>query len=168
MSGHQKFRTHLVWFVLLVSLASAASSVAGIFGTVRGIVHDVQHRPVAGAHLLLEAKQSDWKREAVTDDNGEFQMDAVPAGNYTIRINHGGFRESVADLTVTADSAPLRHFPLEIAGVSERIEVSESAQTVDTTSSSTPITVSRQTISETPGATRANSLDFITDYTPGA
>jgi hypothetical protein len=28
--------------------------------------------------------------------------------------------------------------------------------------------VSRQTISETPGATRANSLDFITDYTPGA
>src|SRR5262249_37626610 len=99
---------------------------------------------------------------------GEFQMDTVPAGNYTIRIMHDGFREYAALLTVTADSAPLRHFPLDVAGVSERVEVSESAQTVDTTSSSAPISVSRQTISEPPGATRANSLDFITAYTPGA
>src|SRR5215471_3913272 len=168
MLRHQGFRTHLQVFVFLVSLASAASSVAGIFGTVRGIVHDVQHRPIAGARLLLQAKQADWRREAVSDDNGEFQIDAVPAGNYTIQITHDGFREYLADLAVTADSAPLRHFPLDLAGVSERVEVSESAQTVDATSSSTPITVSRQTIFETPGAARANSLDFITAYTPGA
>jgi len=168
MSGHKKFRTQFVLAVLLVSLACSASALAGIFGTVRGIVHDIQHRPISGAHLLLQAKQSDWKREAATNDDGEFQMDAVPAGNYTIRITHDGFREYVADLTVTSESAPLRHFPLDIAGVSERVEVSESAQTVDTTSSSAPITLSRQTISETPGATRANSLEFITAYTPGA
>src|SRR5262245_22588356 len=118
MSGHKKFRTQLVLAVLLVSLAGAASAFAGIFGTVRGIVHDVQHRPIAGAYLLLQAKQSDWKREAVTNDAGEFQMDAVPAGNYTMRIAHDGFRDYVADLTVTSESAPLRHFPLEIAGVS--------------------------------------------------
>jgi len=168
MSGQQKFRTHLHVFALLVWLVSAVSTFAGIFGTVRGIVHDVQHHPIAGAHLLLQAKQSDWKRDAVTDDNGEFQLDAVPAGNYTIRVTHDGFREYLADLVVVADSAPLRHFPLDVAGVSARVEVSESAQTVDTTASSTPITLSRQTISETPGAIRANSLDFITDYIPGA
>ena len=134
----------------------------------RGIVHDVQHRPISGAHLLLQAKQSDWKRAAFTDDAGEFQMDAVPAGNYTLQITHDGFRESVADLTVVADSAPLRHFPLEVAGLTEQVEVSESAQTLDTTSSSSPVTLTQQTISETPGASRANSLDFVTDYTPGA
>ena len=168
MSGHQGFRTRLYLFVSLFLFVSASSSIAGIFGTVRGIVHDLQHRPIAGAHFLLQAKQSDWERQAVTDENGEFHIDAVPAGNYAIRITHDGFRDYAADLTVTADSAPLRHFPLDVAGVSERIEVNESAQTFDTTSSSTPITVSRQTISETPGAARANSLDTITDYTPGA
>ena len=155
-------------FVISVLMLSAVSAFAGIFGTVRGIVHDVQHRPIAGAHLVLQAKQSDWKREAVTNGDGEFQLDAVPAGSYTIRITHDGFREYGADLVVVADSAPLRHFPLEVASLSERVEVSESAQTVDTTSSSPPVTLSRQTVSETPGATRANSLDFITDYTPGA
>ena len=168
MSGRHGFRSKLLLFALFVALVSAVSSFAGIFGTVRGIVHDVQHRPIAAAHLLLQAKQSDWRREAVTNSDGEFQIDAVPAGSYTIRITHDGFRDSLTDLTVTADSAPLRHFPLEIAGVSERVEVRESAHTLDTTSSSAPVTLSRQTISETPGATRANSLDFVTDYTPGA
>jgi len=168
MSRHQEFRIGLVLFVLLVSLAWSAAVLAGIFGTVRGIVHDVQHRPISGAHLLLQAKKSDWKRAAVSDDNGEFQMDAVPAGLYTLEITRDGFRESVSDLNVVADSAPLRHFPLEVAGLTERVEVSESAQTVDTTSSSSPVTLTRQTISETPGATRAASLDFVTDYTPGA
>lgn len=157
-----------VLFAVLISLAFAWPSFAGIFGTVRGIVHDVQHRPIAGAHLVLQATQSDWKREAVTGNEGEFQMDAVPAGNYTIKITHDGFREYLADLAVTAESAPLRHFPLDVAGVSERVLVNESAQTVDTTSSSNPISVSRQTIAETPGATRANSFDFVTAYTPGA
>src|SRR5215475_10637614 len=168
MSRRQGFRTGLILLGLLVSFACSSASLAGIVGTVRGIVHDVQHRPISGAHLLLQAKQSDWKREAVSNDDGEFQMDSVPAGDYTIKITDEGFREYLADLNVTADSAPLRHFPLDVAGVSERVEVSESAETVDTTSSSNPITVSRQTIAETPGAIRANSLDFITAYTPGA
>src|SRR5215475_2314217 len=80
---------------------------AGIFGTVRGIVHDAQHRPISAAHVLLQAKQADWKREAVTDDEGKFQIDAVPVGDYTIQITHDGFRESASDLTVVADAAPL-------------------------------------------------------------
>src|SRR5579885_2151897 len=36
---------------------------AGIFGTVRGIVHDAQHRPIEGAHIVLQSPQSDWTRD---------------------------------------------------------------------------------------------------------
>ena len=154
--------------LLLLTALCSLPALAGIFGTVRGIVHDVQHHPISAAHLQLQAKQSDWKREAATDDEGKFQFDAVPAGDYTLHISHDGFREFVGSISVVADSAPLRHFPLELAGVSEKVEVSEDAQNVDSTSSTTQTTLSRETISETPGATRANSLNLITDYTPGA
>lgn len=153
---------------LLLTALCSLPVLASIFGTVRGIVHDVQHHPISAAHLQLQAKQSDWKRDAATDEEGKFQFDAVPAGDYTLHISHDGFREFVGNISVVADSAPLRHFPLELAGVTEKVEVSENAQTVDTTSSASQITLSRETISETPGATRANSLDLITDYTPGA
>jgi len=78
------------------------------------------------------------------------------------------FANISADLTVVADSAPLRHFPLELASVTEKVEVSENAQTVDASSSASQTILGRETIQSTPGATRANSLDLITDYTPGA
>src|SRR5712671_5452162 len=155
-------------FLFFLAVSFACPAFASIFGTVRGIVHDAQHRPISGAHLQLQAKSSDWKREALSDDEGRFQFDAVPAADDTIRISRDGFREYSADLTVVADSAPLRHFPLELASVTEKVEVSENAQTVDTSSSASQTTLSRETIQSTPGATRANSLDLITDYTPGA
>jgi hypothetical protein len=155
-------------FLFFAAVSFVCPAFASIFGTVRGIVHDAQHRPISGAHLQLQGKNSDWKREALSDDDGKFQFDAVPAGDYTIRISRDGFGAYFADLTVVADSAPLRHFPLELASVSEKVEVSESAQTVDTSSSASQTTLSRETIQSTPGATRADSLALVTDYTPGA
>ena len=163
-----RFCSYVCLLLTAFSVLPMFTAFASIFGTVRGIVHDVQHHPISGAHLSLQAKQSDWKRDAVTDDEGKFQFDAVPAGDYTIRVSHDAFRELVANLSVIADSAPLRHFPLELAGVTEKVEVNESSQSVDTTSSASQTTLSRETISDTPGASRANSLDLITDYTPGA
>ncbi len=141
---------------------------AGIFGTVRGIVHDAQHRPIENARVVVHARAADWQKEAITDAEGRFQMDAVPAGEYTIRITRDAFRDFEGALNVSADAAPLLHFPLEVAGRTERVEVSGIANQVDASSSTTQETLSRQTIEETPGAARTNSLDFITDYTPGA
>ena len=159
-----------VFFILCGPLLSLTfpSAWASIFGTVRGIVHDSQHRPIEGAAITLQSTQSDWKRDATTDNEGRFEIDAVPAGDYTIHIAKDGFQDSSSTLTVLADSAPVLHFPLEVAGVNQRVEVNANAQSVDTTSSASPTTLLRSEIDATPGATRANSLDFITDYTPGA
>src|SRR5581483_5362784 len=96
------------------------------------------------------------------------QFDAVPAGEYTILITKEGFRDFSGTLNVQSDSAPLLHFPLEVEGVNQRVEVNDTSQDVDTTSSASLSTLVRSEIDMTPGATRANSLDFITDYTPGA
>ena len=68
MKRYIDFRRCLVLSLLAISFVFPAF--ASIFGTVRGIVHDVQHRPISGAHLQLHAKSSDWKREALSDDDG--------------------------------------------------------------------------------------------------
>ncbi|PYU08155.1 MAG: TonB-dependent receptor, partial [Acidobacteria bacterium] len=153
-------------FLCFSWLASAV--LASIFGTVRGIVHDSQHHPIASAHVVLRARASDWQKEATTDDEGRFQIDAVSAGEYTIHITHEGFRNFDGSLAVSADSAPLLHFPLELATLTQRIEVNDGTDLVDTSSSTSQTTLTRETIEATPGATRANSLDFIANFTPGA
>ena len=35
-------------------------AMASVFGNVRGIVHDPQHRPIQHAHITLKAQTSDW------------------------------------------------------------------------------------------------------------
>jgi hypothetical protein len=45
--------------VLFGFLILAAVAFATVFGSVRGIVHDPQHRPVQGAMVMLHAKSSE-------------------------------------------------------------------------------------------------------------
>jgi outer membrane receptor protein involved in Fe transport len=155
---------------LLVPLALLSTTPlwAGILGTVRGIVHDAQHRPIPGASVILRARLSDWERRATTDAAGSFSIDVVPAGEYTIRITHEGFRDFEQPLTVAADTAPLLHFPMQLATVTERIEVSAAPDQTYPDSSSVPVSLNREDLSTTPGARRATSLDFITNFVPGA
>ena len=56
--------------VLLVPFAAWAS----IFGSVRGVVHDPQHRPIQGAHVTLKAQNSDWTQSQDSPDSGAFDF----------------------------------------------------------------------------------------------
>ncbi|HKS81221.1 MAG TPA: TonB-dependent receptor [Candidatus Acidoferrales bacterium] len=141
---------------------------ATIFGTIRGIVHDPQHRPIAGATVTVKAKTSDWTATMKTNEDGEFSFTAVAVGDYTINVSAVGFETVEENVTVISDSAPVLHFPLKLAGVKETTTVSAEDE-IASTQSVTPTTMlNRGDIEQTPGADRTNSLAMITDYVPGA
>jgi hypothetical protein len=62
---------------LIFLLGTAWAGFATVIGTVRGMVHDPQHRPVPDTDVLLKAKTSDYLQKTQTDANGEFHFDAV-------------------------------------------------------------------------------------------
>ncbi|HKR32016.1 MAG TPA: TonB-dependent receptor [Terriglobales bacterium] len=141
---------------------------ASVFGVVKGVVHDPQHRPIAGAQLLLKSSTSDWKAEATTNDAGLFQMQTVPLGDYSVTVSAPGFADKTITIRVIAGNAEDLHVPLAIAGAQETVEVSGEAAAVNPSSSTTQSLISRREINETPGADQANSLAAITDFVPGA
>ncbi|MGA7091084.1 MAG: TonB-dependent receptor [Candidatus Acidiferrales bacterium] len=142
---------------------------ATIFGNVRGIVHDAQHRPIAGASVTLKSATSAWTQSAQTNADGEFSFAAVPVGDYTVTVQHAGFATAAQALTVASDTSPVLHFPLDIASVQQTTTVVAQQANVATTDSVTPTTLlDRADIQDTPGASRTNSLQMITDYVPGA
>jgi hypothetical protein len=61
-------RKKILLLAAVFLLAGTAS--ATIFGSVRGIVHDPQHRPLPGATVTLRAANSDWEKTTSTDQNG--------------------------------------------------------------------------------------------------
>lgn len=155
-------------FAFLAILLGAATGWAGIFGTVRGVVHDPQHRPMEGAKVTLRASLSDWTRAAETNSDGAFEFDAVPLGEYTLRIEKDGFRPAGQTITVTSGSAPVLHFSMQLANVEEKVEVSAASDPVHPDSPSLPAVINREQIARAPGASRSNSLAMITEFVPGA
>ena len=51
---------------------------ATVFANVHGVVHDSQHRPIAGATVTLQAAASDFVLQATTNADGEFDLQPLP------------------------------------------------------------------------------------------
>jgi hypothetical protein len=134
----------------------------------RGIVHDPHHRPVAGAMVMLRSQTSDFEKTANTDQNGEFEFNALPLGEYSVVVVAPDFSQTSQKLIVQSGTEPVLHLELRVAAANENVTVS-GAPDAEPTDSATPTTlVDRAAIAQTPGAARSNSLAMITDYVPGA
>ena len=152
--------------VLLLCILSPCA-VASIFGSIRGIVHDPQHRPVADAMVMLHAEASDWSATTNTDATGQFSFAAVPLGEYTVTVASPGFVQTEQAVLVKSGSEPVLHFQLNLSAVHEFVNVSGAPETAPTDSATPTSLIDRQDVARTPGATRTNSLAVITDYVPG-
>jgi len=152
--------------VLAVFLFAAAGALATIFGNVRGIVHDPQHRPVPGITVILKARNSEFTQSTQTDSAGEFHFEAVPVGEYTVSVSDATFVTQPQTITVLSGTAPILHLALRLPSEKQTVTVSaEDGQSKTVTPSTL---VDRLQIQETPGASRSNSLAMITDFVPGA
>jgi outer membrane cobalamin receptor len=141
---------------------------ATVFATVRGIVHDPQHRPIADAEVVLKAERSEFKQTTRTSTEGEFHFDSVPIGDYRITVSKADFGSQEEKLTVLSGTAPILHLELKVAKQAQTVTVTSEAPPAQTESITPTTLVTREEITETPGASRANSLAMITDYVPGA
>ena len=157
-----------VVLILLITGSGDSGAFASIFGSIRGIVHDPQHRPVENAMVMLHAKSSHWAATTNTDASGSFVFNTVPLGEYVVTVVGQGFRQSAQSVVVTSSSQPVLHFALSLATNKEVVNVSAAPEAVATDSATPTTLVNRLDIAQTPGADRSNSLAMITDYVPGA
>jgi outer membrane receptor for ferrienterochelin and colicin len=160
-------RNNILCLVALFLLC-ASEVWASVFGDVRGIVHDPQHRPIAGASIQLRARFVDFSQTTQTNSGGEFFFRAVPIGQYFLRVESAGFSNIEQPVTVVSDSVPVLHFQMAIAPVSQRVDVIANPEQIGTDSPGPVTLISRENVRTTPGADRTNSLAFITDFVPGS
>lgn len=158
----------LCWRLTAVFLLAATAAFGAVFSTVRGVVHDPQHRPIPGATVTLQAVNADWMSTTGTDTNGEFQIATVPLGEYTLTVSMPGFVTAEQRITVVSDASPVLHVQLDLASVSQSVTVSARPEEVPNASMTPTTTVTRADIEHTPGADRTNGLDAFTAFIPGA
>src|SRR5271165_6558313 len=155
------------WVLAAISLLPV-SVLATVFGDVRGIVHDPDHRPVERVNITLRALSSEYQRTGITNSDGSFEFSAVPIGEYRVTVTHEGFAPVEQSFVVVSGTAPVLHFQFRLAQAKESIQVSENVEAVNPDSFTPTTLVSRVDIDRTPGADQTNSLRMITSFVPGA
>jgi len=154
--------------LFMTFIVSAITTFASVVISVRGVIHDPQHRPVQDAMVMIKAKNSDWASTVNSDAGGNFTFNAVPLGEYSVTVAGVGFEQSQQEVTVVSGSNPVLHFALNVAGAKETVNVSGRTEEVASDSATPTTIVDRMEVARTPGASRTNSLSMITNFVPGA
>ena len=104
-------------------LSASIPAHATVFATVHGVVHDSQHRPIAGADVTLQAADSTFTLHAKTNSEGGFELSQAPIGVYRMEIKAPGFAAVSQPLTVASGTNPLLHILLPVAPATQTVVV---------------------------------------------
>jgi len=129
-----------------------------------GTVYDATRAVLPGTSVTV--KGATVERTVVADQNGFYQVVALPAGTYTITAAHPGFAEKVlTDVSLVLDHTITVDVTLEIAARSEAVSVATTTPLADTTDISIRQVVDSRTIDAIPLNGR-NYLDLV-QLSPG-
>ena len=105
-------------------------------GSIAGNVVDAQHATLPNAAVTAKELQQQFTVNTKTDESGRFVFPQVPPGTYTIAVEAPGFkRMERAGVVLNAnDKLAIGEITMEVGAVTEQIEVSASAITLQTES----------------------------------
>ncbi len=116
---------------------------------------------VAGASIVLRQLSSSAVRNLVTGDAGRFQVSGLPIGDYSLRVEKSGFNPvNVEALTISVGQTVTQRITLPLGSVTERLEVQEQADALQTSATTANVAVGGERIEEAPAQNR-NYLNFV-------
>jgi len=133
--------------LLIPTFASAQEATGRIFGT----VYDQQGAVIAGTQITVTNVATQVNRTAKTDQQGYFQVLALPIGSYKVSAEQQGFRSvTSAAQTLQINQALRVDIKMEVGAVSQRVEVGATAAPVETVNSTLGQSVAGRTLTNMP------------------
>jgi hypothetical protein len=146
--------------VFFIGLALAASYLCvkpislhaqTVSGTILGTVEDQQGAVIPNAEISTRNLETGQVRKTNADGSGNYRVSSVPAGTYEVSATASGFKTEVrSGVGVTVGGDISVNFALTVGAINEKVEVSEAAIQVDTSSSTLGGFVNSATIRELP------------------
>ena len=104
---------------LLTFTAGAMAQSQATTGNIEGRVLDPKEAVVPGATVTATNQQTGLEKSATTNDQGDFIINFLPPGPYTVRAGAGGFTPAdVKDVIVTVGGKTPLDLALSVGGAS--------------------------------------------------
>ena len=150
--------------LLLISLLGMAVSLAGVraygqggaTGAISGTVLDASGGAIADAEVqIIDTRTDAVARKLTTSADGAFVATLLPPGSYRVVVNKTGFAEaSAANIEVRVTETTRVSITLKPGAVTEKVEISATVATVETTNATTGQSIGPATVRQLPLATQ--------------
>ena len=140
-------RIAALFAVILLCNPVHAQSTASI----EGQVNDQHGAIVPGVEITVVSREIGLRRVAVTDDDGRYQIPALPVGSYRIEVRAHGFQTQIVESsTLEVGRRVTQNFQLQVGDVSQVVTVTTGNALIDQSSVSINHMVDQRMVQETP------------------
>jgi len=147
-------KIYILFISLVVALSSYAEVTAVSQTSLQGKITDQNGEPVIGANIYLQ----ELKTGAVTDNNGNYQIDNLPRRAVLIQISSLGYKMILENIDLS--STTRKDFILQ-ESITEISEVTVTGQAITSQLAKTPTPVSIVTLSELQQHASTNIIDAL-------
>ncbi len=138
------------WCALSISVAPLVFAQTGT-SSLSGVVLDPSKAAIAGAHLTIRNNAQSLQRDTTSNSAGEYTFTSLPPGTYTLTTEKQGFSTyEQSNLRLLVDSPLTDNVTLQIGSVTQQVDVSGQATTINTTDASIGNAFSEHQIQELP------------------
>src|SRR5580700_6176253 len=121
-----------VALTLFVVLLTASLHAQNPRGSLRGTVQDAAGARVVSARIVAQLSGLSIKRDATSEDRGEFRMDDLLPGNYHVTVSATGFSPAEAEVTVAVATVRDITVTMKPAAARERVNVQGNSSSITT------------------------------------
>jgi hypothetical protein len=144
--------------VLLLAATAGAARAQSTFGSIRGTVSDASGAVIPVASVVVHSLDQNFDRQATTNDAGEFLVENLQPGHYSVSVEHSGFSKAVVpDVQLEARQELRLPVTLSLAAATTTIEVQADAAQVNTENGTVSNTLAEQEVTQLPMNARAVS-----------
>jgi hypothetical protein len=115
-----------------------------------GTVTDPTGASISGATVTITNQENGLKFNATADAAGEFNIFAVPRGNYTANIDATGFQSQTQSFTLSVTQVQTLLFKLQPGAVNVTVKVTDAAPLIDASSATLGETIQGKQITQLP------------------
>ena len=133
--------------LLLPVVSRSAQSTA----TLRGRVVDLGDAVISEGNITVSSRETGMERFAQTDNEGNYQVAALPVGTYRIEVQAEGFQTQIVDnVIIEVGRTIVQDFTLRLGTISQEMTVMAGAQLIERTITSVGNIVDRRLVQEVP------------------
>jgi Carboxypeptidase regulatory-like domain len=138
-------------FLAILAVAPAIRAQSTAVAQVSGVVSDSTGKSIPSAPVTITETEKGTPHSAVTDGEGRYTFPNLPVGPYRLEVRVTGFKDYVqSGIVLQVNNNVQINVAMQIGSVSERVEVTASANLVETKENSVSVVIDQQSINDLP------------------